>query len=102
MQKLLTACAIFGLTVALCGCGGETPKPPAPNTETELGDPGALDNAGDSLEGANDTLNSGSTTGAAEALPETSPEEGSTPAADPATASTEGTATDGPALPNAE
>ena len=105
MQKLLTACAIFGLSLALFGCGGETPKPPSPNTETELGDPGALDSPGDSTdgateEGATDTLDTGSTTGSPEALPPvTSPEGESTPVGDQQAVEGESAATEGPALP---
>ena len=105
MQKLVTVCAILGLTVSLAGCGGETPKPPAPNTETEFGEPGSLDSSDDSMdgaseEGATDTLDAGSSTGAPEALPPvTTPEAESTPADDQKAVEGESAAAGGPSLP---
>jgi hypothetical protein len=47
MQKLLTVLTILSFSVAVVGCGGETPKPPTPNTDTDLGPTGAIESGSD-------------------------------------------------------
>ncbi len=91
MQKLLAVLMIFGIAIAVVGCGGETPKPPAPNTDTEFGPSGELDG-----------LESGSDTGPSGAIPPVSTPADPAAAGEQPAAEGEAAATDGPSLPDAE
>jgi len=100
MPKLLAVMTLVAFSVALVGCGGETPQPAKPVAEPDLGATGAIP---EDLP----TLDSGSGTGASGALapPATDDLPGagaSAESGDQPTTEGESAATDGPTLPGAD